>query len=691
MVAQGYRNDPKLTAERFIPDPFCPDNKERMYRTGDLVVMHEAGELEFLGRIDNQLKIRGYRVEIDEIESSIKGCPEVREAAVFAVQVSGATRLVGYFSVEEEESGAEWNAKLDQYLRTRLPDYMVPQHLVRLPKLPLNQNGKIDRKDLASRPLPAPLLSKDADEPTSEIEQAILRVWRSVFGEMITGRESYYDMGGDSIRAIQVTSRLRSEGLEVEVADILKHPLISELARAVRLVRQPQETIQLKGPFPTSPAQRWFFEQPNPARDWFTQSVVCYPREPLSAIKVAAALNRLMQEHPILRAAFTSDGRSFDIPETFAKLAIKRVAVGSEEEFVQTAIALQQDLSITAGRMVNGAIVEISGAERLVIVVHHLAVDFISWQVLLEQFQKFYHATEQETKWITANSFPGWTLELSRSTSLFHGEIPFWRKMNTELPTAIREELNFTQIGEGILSEFRLSLEETRELIDANKAFNTNTSELLLAAVAAAFGGLYRSSQVAIDCEGHGRNGVADFKPAIGEAVGWFTALYPVVLPSDCADISAHLVQVKETLRQIPNGGLGFGVLRFLENNESFRLATQSSVSPLIFNFLGETVASSGPLFQRITEFTAGNRHPGFRPHLLEIEAGLQEGQLFLKAASYAPAFSHKELQAFVQEVRAKVGMFVSACSSRTAQLTPSDLTVKSLNQQELSDLLQDA
>ncbi|WP_133595275.1 non-ribosomal peptide synthetase, partial [Azoarcus indigens] len=235
-LARGYLNRPGLSAERFIADPY-DEAGGRLYRTGDLVRWNAEGELEYLGRIDHQVKIRGFRIELGEVEAQLLAQPEVREAVVVADEGPGGARLVGYVSAQ---AGAEIDtAELRTKLGEQLPDYMVPSVLMVLDSLPLNANGKIDRKALPKAEAGS---SQDYEAPQGEVEERLAAIWAEVLGVERVGRQdSFFELGGHSLLALKLLERMRTQGLPASVKRLFQHPQLAAFAAALESEPQPAE------------------------------------------------------------------------------------------------------------------------------------------------------------------------------------------------------------------------------------------------------------------------------------------------------------------------------------------------------------------------------------------------------------------------------------------------------------------
>ena len=230
-VSRGYLNRPALTAAAFVPDPFGTVPGARLYRTGDLVNWLPDGALDFLGRIDQQVKIRGFRIELSEVESSLRQHPLVTQCAVIAVEQEGVKRLAAYAAVPPGHEDVA--AQLRDFLKTRLPDYMVPAFFIPLPELPLTPNGKIDRKAL---PLPRPGATTNAipmTYPRNPTEEILAGIWQDLLGlEQVSIHANFFELGGDSIMSIQVVARATAAGLDLNPKEVFQHQTIAELAEA---------------------------------------------------------------------------------------------------------------------------------------------------------------------------------------------------------------------------------------------------------------------------------------------------------------------------------------------------------------------------------------------------------------------------------------------------------------------------
>ncbi|NKE60082.1 amino acid adenylation domain-containing protein [Lentzea sp. PSKA42] len=382
-VARGYVGRADLTAERFVPDP--TRSSERLYRTGDRGRWRADGTLEFLGRVDDQVKIRGFRVEPGEVEALLAGHEDVRAAAVVAM-ASGpgdAKRLIAYVVTEVD------TYELRAFLRERLPDYLVPSAFVTLDALPLTANGKVDR-----RALPEPA-APEADgayvAPRTDAEQALAAIWAKLLGaERVGMHDNFFDLGGDSIASLQVVARARAAGLGLAVADLFTHQTVAELA-AVTTAPVLVEEGPVTGPVPLTPIQRWFTRATIDDRNHWNWSGLFELAPNVDATRLAAALDTLVTHHDALRTRLHHgpDGWHQHIVEP-GEAAVFTVVQGDVQEHMN---ALQRSLDLANGPLVAAVLFD-RGDEPawLGLVVHHLVVDGVSWNVLLEDLDAAYHA-----------------------------------------------------------------------------------------------------------------------------------------------------------------------------------------------------------------------------------------------------------------------------------------------------------
>ncbi|HEX2079483.1 MAG TPA: amino acid adenylation domain-containing protein [Longimicrobium sp.] len=410
-VARGYLGRPALTAERFVPDPFAPQPGARMYRTGDRARRRADGDLEFLGRVDEQVKIAGFRVEPGEVEAVLAEHPRVAQAAVVAREIGGAgMRLVGYAVPRGEELDVD---ALRRWLGERLPAYLVPAALVVLDALPLTPHGKVDRRAL---PVPAalPSISAGGEELAGETEREVARAWREVLGAPEIGPEAdFWALGGHSLLAMQVLSRIRRRlGVELPVRALFQAPTVAALARAVDAARgeasavphPPLTRSERGGPLPLSFAQQrlWFLHQMEPESPFYNIPFAVRMRGGLDVPALRRALAEIVRRHEVLRTTFRADSsgswqvihpapESFDLPVADLRAVPAEWAEG--EVLRLMADEAEQPFDLRRDRMLRALLVRAEEEEHvLVLTLHHVAGDGWSVGVFFRELAQLYGA-----------------------------------------------------------------------------------------------------------------------------------------------------------------------------------------------------------------------------------------------------------------------------------------------------------
>ncbi|HET9226936.1 MAG TPA: amino acid adenylation domain-containing protein, partial [Thermoanaerobaculia bacterium] len=592
-VARGYLGRPELTAERFVPDPFG-GRGERLYRSGDLVRWRADGNLEYLGRIDQQVKIRGHRVECGEVEAALARHGGVRQAAV----IGRDGRLAAYVVPSGPAPAA---GELRRFLAESLPGYMVPTVWTFLDGLPLSPAGKVDRRALSRI---EPSEQRGAEEiaaPRNPAEETLARIWAEVLQvERVGVQDDFFDLGGDSILSLRVVARAAEEGLQITPRQVFERHTVSALAEVAVAVGSEGNAAAVEGPAPLTPIQRSYFERRPADPHHFNFPVLLIPREPLDPIRLERTLGLLIDRHDALRLRFEHDGNEWTqrVAPTGEPVPISRIDLSAlpdparDAAFTAAAEALQGSLDLGRG-MVQAALFH-GAPERLLLIVHHLAVDAVSWRVLLEDFERAWNAEARLPS--PAVPFSRWAERLAAlaGSPETARELHFWRARNDAAAGGRRLPLDLeggedTEATTGLVT-VSLDPEATRSFLkDAHRAYQTRPDELLLAALAEAVAGWTGERTLWVDLEGHGREpALAGLEGLdLSRTVGWFTSLHPLWIDLRAgigAMAPGEVVKtVKEELRRVPSRGLGYGVLRWLAGEP-----LGSPAPEIAFNYLGQ-------------------------------------------------------------------------------------------------------
>ncbi|MCP4662205.1 MAG: amino acid adenylation domain-containing protein, partial [bacterium] len=707
-LARGYLGRPDLTADRFVPDPFCREPGGRLYRTGDQARWRPGGAIEYLGRFDHQVKIRGFRIELGEIETALASHPAIREVVVVARREAARSgpRLVAYLVSSEEPPTV---VELRNLLKEQLPEYMVPSAFVFLEAMPLSPNGKVDRRALPAPDDSRPELEEAWVAPRTSNEEILAEIWARMLGvEKVGVHDSFFDLGGDSILGIQVVARAQEAGLRLTPRDLFQYKTIAELA-AVAVAQPTAEAEQgrVTGQTPLTPIQRWFFECDRPEPHHFNQAVLLEARQPLDPSLLEGALGKLPEHHDALRLRFFRDGtdwRQVHADRDGAPLVRIDLSALSEESAPAAAAAeaLQASLDLARGPLWRVALFDRGPREaaRLLWVVHHLAVDGVSWRVLLDDLERAYRQLERGEPLVLppkTSSFKAWAErmeEYARSEALKE-ELTCWlaepRERVEPLPVDFPEGVNTVASTRTVAVE--LGIEETRSLLqEVPAAYHTQINEVLLTALLNTVTPWTGSDSLLVDLEGHGREEL-DEGTDLSRTVGWFTALYPVLLElGDAWGPGEELMVVKEKLRAVPNGGIGYGLLRYLsEDGEATGRLRRLPPAGVLFNYLGQldpAFSDSSP-WRPVGEPTgSATGSGGLRTHLLEINGGVAEGRLRLRWSYSENLHRRATVEGLAEGFLEALRLLIDHCLSPEAGgYTPTDFPEARLDQEDLDKL----
>ncbi len=697
-LARGYLGKPDMTRERFVPNPFKDSGV--MYKTGDLASWLPDGNIEFIGRVDNQVKIRGYRIELGEIESQLLRHEAILEVTVIAREDKGSNKyLCAYFTSTRELSTDE----LRKHLSVCLPDFMLPSYYVRIDRIPLTPNGKVDRKSL-----PAPMIAQDKQSeyapPRNSIEKLLADIWKGILGLEQAGiNDSFFELGGDSIKAIKVTSLLQQHGLKLDIKYLFKNSTISELSKYVESSTLSIEQSSVVGESELLPIQRWFFEQSFTNQHHWNQAVMLHSRAGFAEKALREAMDAMMAHHDVLRSIFVQvDNKLLQVfggtRDQYYTLDVYdlRDSHDPESSIAEHAEQLQSNMDIFSGPMVKLGLFKTCEGDHLLIAIHHLLVDGVSWRIILEDLISAYsYRVNNESIVLPSktHSYKLWSSKLkeySKSKELT-SEIEFWRALEGSKVGMLADSTEGTgKVGESRTVEFSLSVEATDSLVkQTGAAYNTEVNELLLTALGYAIKDTLRVEKLPIMMEGHGR--VELFKDVdISRTIGWFTAIYPFVLDmKEAQDISRQIKHIKEALRSIPNKGIGYSILKHASPKDAadieFKLKPQVS-----FNYLGQFDSEISNDVFAMSKMSAGSNVSKNSERIcpLDIYGVIAEGRLFVGINYCTHQFEALVMEDLSRSFEKNLLSIIDHCIGReAAELTPSDFTASNLDLEELDDL----
>ncbi len=647
-LARGYLNQPGLTAAAFIPHPFAKESGARLYRTGDIGVYDRQGNIRFVGREDNRVKYHGHRIELGEIEAALTEHQAVDNAVVLLrSDVPERQRLVGYAIAEAGK--AVTSTELLQHLSQKLPSYMVPNIIVLLPEWPLTLNGKIDRKAL-----PIPEISTSTGGifrgVTNETEEILGKIWSQVLGlETVHPEDNFFALGGDSIISLQIVSRAREAGLDIHPKDIFAAPNLSQLAALAKPFSKPMEVIEpLTGKVPLAPIQHWFFAQNLQIPHRWNQALAIKVNDLLDTDALLVALVAVVNHHDTLRLGFTSNQ---DLWEQFYSgaaapptLCIKNF--GSYPYDLQPyALQLAVEEEQAGFRLDRPPLLRVLYTKNLeeygnvlYLFGHHLVVDGVSWRILIEDLTHAYQqAVDQQpiSLPVKTSSYRQWTtfLQTLAQSQQIIKDIAYWQEIiSTEtqkLPVDYDIFDHNNTVENSAIESVQISSIDTLSLLqEATVTYHAGIQEILLTAFLKTLTDWHSSSQILVDLEGHGREDL-EHGLDLSRTVGWFTSIYPVLLKKSAENVDDEtlLKEVKKQMRSIPNYGISYGLLRYLNENQTVReKLANGNKAQISFNYLGQIDNQN-----HSNVFSLSNAPTGWgispteqRPYLLAVNARVQ-------------------------------------------------------------------
>jgi amino acid adenylation domain-containing protein/non-ribosomal peptide synthase protein (TIGR01720 family) len=643
-VARGYLNRTDLTETKFIPNPFIEDYKTKMYKTGDLVKWLPEGIIEYSGRIDNQVKIRGMRVELGEIEAKLIEHPQIKEAVVVVDQHSSVARIIAYLILESNPSITV--ADIKNYLASLLPTHMLPSNYDILDSFPMNTNGKIDYRALPAVGFKTQVATKDLRE-LNEVEEKLLGVFKKVLqNDNVDIYDNFFEVGGDSILSIHLTMLANEQNLNFTVQDLIKYPTIKELASTmgistVNVAKQPRQTT---GEVPLIPIQHWFIEQSLAVPHAWAQGIALTIKPNVDLAVLKSVFESVIAKHPVLNMRFKKvDGaiKQFYSEGTQTNSVDFENASLSENSLNELVDKLTASLNIYDGPLYKIAVVHDSSQDltKMIMVVHHLVIDGISWRILLNEITFLLESSISGATVelpLETNTFKDWGLKLleyARSDALLQ-EKDYWLAIKSpNKPTANEKAQNIDDKPRAKI-EINLSKGQTRNLLytRTKDSKNIQTEAILLTMLLQAYQKWTGEPELLLHLETHGRENLFN-NVDINRTVGWFTSFYPALLklPEDNLDVIETINHVNNQVQAVPNKGFGYGILRYLVQDKIIKqqLASQDNAA-IIFNYLGQINGQESDFFLMEEEPFTVQSDQNKSHHPIEINAYIFNGSLRL-------------------------------------------------------------
>ncbi|WP_205690232.1 non-ribosomal peptide synthetase [Chengkuizengella sediminis] len=694
-VARGYLNREDLTKERFLCNPF--HSGKRMYQTGDLARFNLEGQIEYLGRSDHQVKINGYRIELGEIEKQLLNVSSIKEAVVIDGEHENESKfLCAYFVSTQEEMTSN---QVRNKLTGQLPDYMIPTYFFQLDEIPLTANGKVNRSML---PKPEVMYRENTNfiSYRNEAEQQLVISMGEVLQmDKISMNDNFYHHGGDSIKAIQIVSKLKSQQYSIKVKDILSNPILGQMVKHMKKEPGNQvDQITVEGKIKHTPIVSWFLSHNFNELNYYNQSVLLDLKQEMKADKLEQIIDELIAHHDSLRMNVNPINQElfymkkeelirdkiqeFDLSKFSSDVQqVKMVQIGEQ---VKSRFDLEQGVLLKAALFDLG-----EQGNRLLLTAHHLVVDGVSWRIILEDIQMLFNNISLINKVHLPSktySLQAWAETLWEVKDEFLEEKQYWiSTLKDEHVVPVDFHLGEINYGSTVSLSYDLDEDHTSQLLTiANDTYHTEIIDLLMIALSKSISDTFNLSETVIELEGHGRD--ID-KLDISRTVGWFTSLYPFKLSKSHTDLRDHIKTMKEKIRNIPNKGLGFGILKYLLQE----IIDQQEHNRIRFNYLGDFEQSfhnnlfslssedSGPEYSPNNELTA----------LIDINGFVFNKKLNMRFQYSRNQFKEETIQTFMNLYLYHLKEVIKHCmETESIQYTPSDFETIALSQDELDDLL---
>ncbi|WP_430408769.1 amino acid adenylation domain-containing protein [Kordia sp.] len=693
-VSKGYINNAELTAAQFIPNVFEEGNGF-LYKTGDKVQLNTEGEIIFIGRVDDQVKIRGYRVEPSEISLAISEHKYVQQSHVSVkLDQNGNNKLVGYI-VSEGEFDEEL---LKGYLQSRLPDYMIPTVFMELAQMPLTSNGKVDRKAL---PEPETFeASQEYEAPRNKVEEDLCEIWSSLLNvEKVGINDGFFELGGDSIIVIQFVSRAKRKGHQFKVQDLFDHQTIAELSELLETRATEKHVAEqgiLEGKLPLTPIQEWFFEEESGHKTHFNMNLLFKIDKKINETNIKMLAARILEQHDALRLQFENvDGvweqaygndqgicDFHDISEVETTELAQKITEICEN--------VQRSNDLIQGKLAHFTLINTPESEshnRLFLSFHHLGVDGVSIRIILDEMELILDAFLQNVDvelGPKTNSYREWAValqEFANSTKITEQK-EYWETVKNAFVPFATDHSDEVQKRASIQSVI-VNIDETlttKLTKSTNNAYNTEINDILLTVLAKTMTNWTQNEHVVIGLEGHGREAIEETLD-ISNTVGWFTNKYPLLLTVNTEETGDLIKSVKEQIRNVPDKGLGFGCLKYLNAKLGTKETLAGTSWDVGFNYLGQmdNVINQSNWFLGATENTGNHisEHYPIREKIV-VKGAIMNNKLGI-SWDYSDQQYYKEtIQYIANQFIINITQVIEHCEGKEdGDFTPSDFDLQ--------------
>ena len=678
-LGKGYHNRPELTTAKFVKNPYGQGN---LYRTGDLAYWNKDGLVILRGRVDEQVKIRGYRIEPLGVQHKLNDIPGIRKSVVIADKdTTGANVIRAFYTAEEPIAASDLNDLLQRYL----PKYMIPSSFMFIEKIPLTHAGKVNKRVLLQQWKEFESNRDVADfTPKNVTEADIYEVWCGVLGKKMEPHENFFNIGGDSIKAIQVVSRLLAKGYQINARDVFTNPTIYQLAEVIKEQKQMVVDEVIEGDIPLSPIQKVFLNARHPEPWHFNQAAVLKVKGNISVEALTSAFKTILNHHDALRIIFSEQASDYHQKNLPAPISFEIHQYGFEAEenpvgkVTKTVASNQATIKLDEAPLLRVDYYSLKGESHLSITAHHLIIDAVSWGILLADLDYLLKSKESPATSLPAKT-TSWKQWCETLNQYMPKPISWAQKADTHIPHDQQGEENIVKNTKA--ATFTIDKELTLQLDqEVHHRYRTTVQDFLLAALTQTIFQVWDLPGITIDVETHGRQLMEDLD--VSRTIGWFTCFYPFHLDkSDCSEAEQMIIQTKENLRQMQRHALDY-------------MAGYDAIEPtekprILFNYLGTIGNTSFDSFEWSDIPTGPTQSPVMeRSYDWEVNALITGGKLLVSITYCQGHFSSERMGSVTQKMKENLGGLVKALKSKTQPLlTPADLVKPEITLPELLEL----
>lgn len=693
-LARGYLNKDNMTNDRFIRNPYI-DNK-LMYKTGDMAKYIKNGNIVYCGRKDKQVKIRGHRIELGEIEGWLIKNEKVKDAVVKIKEKSIEDMLIcAYLICNEDTTEVEIKNWLSEYI----PKYMIPSVFVFLDEFPLTSNGKVDVQALLEIDL---VNDKKFISYRNEIEKNLVEIMEQIL--MVDGismNDNFYRLGGDSIKAIQISSKLKDNGYSIDLKDILSNDTVEEIAASIRISNKEEEIYQglCDGEIEKTPISEWFFSKNFSNINHWNQSVLLRLNQNIYSETIKKALNKIIHHHDTLRVNYNRDrDKLFYNKEHLKKdinLDFYDLSDCSNDEqnnrIKELGYKIKSEFDIEKDLLFNACVFKLGKEEQLLLITaHHLVVDGISWRIILEDFSNIIGQlikNEEVSLPYKTHSYKKWSQSLHEySNDIKMEEKEFWQEVD-EFENSFFID-NYSQEDLVKVSE-TIERKVEDDLIDKfsekiKEIYRMELNEGLTIALILTINSYTNQNDIVIELEHHGREGI-DRNIDISKTIGWFTSIYPAFFKINDSNIGSNIKSLKDQLRSIPNKGFNYGILKYLKKELS-----NVNKKYIRFNYLGDFDNIINTDLFELSNIDSGldSNENNSLTSIFDINLMIVNRELNITITYSKKKYERYNVEKFIDMYIEHIEAILShCCEKKDIELTVSDFDGLDISQEDLDSL----